>query len=335
MRKQPGGSRGLRVALSLSTALLILTLASAQAEEFDVRLAPAFTGSPEKVAKLAHFNDATRAGERIVVVGQSGIVLYSDDEAQTWRQGAVPVSLALTAVYFVDENNGWAVGHDQLILRTADGGKNWVVQNFEPEVDLPLLDVMFKDAQEGFAVGGRGRVYQTTDGGENWQLTEVLTNNELVPDAHLFSILASSSGALFMTAEVGALFRSRDNGASWQQLASPYHGSFFGVAFPCNQRIVAYAMLGNAAVSDDDGETWQRNDFPIQRSMLNSWQVENGPLVIMGVAGRIVTSEDCGKTFENRSIVDQVDLTAGLPLKNGQWLFATPQGLRTADLDLN
>lgn len=324
---------GWRGCLGIAAALtLALGSGGSYADDFDVRLAPAFSG-PQ--VTNAHFNDAERVGDRIVVVGQSGIILYSDDEGATWQQGKVPVSLAITAVDFADEKAGWAVGHDLLILRTQDGGENWEVQNFDPDMDMPLLDVWFRDAREGFAIGSRGYVYHTTDAGETWELTEVFTNDELVPDAHLFSMTATKTGDLFMTAEVGALFRSTDNGANWEQLESPYHGSFFGVAYPCEKRLVAYAMLGNAAISDDGGETWVRNDFPVQRSMLNSWEMQDGTLVVMGLAGRIVVSKDCGQTFVNRSMKDQIDITAGLPLKDGRWLLTTTAGLVTTELDLD
>ena len=328
-RNTVAGRRGW---LSLAAACA-LTSASfgVHSEDYDVRLAPAFTG-PQVTS--AHFNAAERAGDRIVVAGQSGIILYSDDEAATWKQAEVPVSLALTGVAFADELNGWAVGHDLLILHTIDGGESWEVQHFDPEMDMPLLDVWFRDTREGFAIGSRGYVFHTTDGGKQWDLTEVFTNDDLVPDAHLFSMTATKSGNLFMTAEVGALFRSEDDGQTWEQLESPYHGSFFGVAYPCEKRLVAYAMLGNAAVSDDGGQTWHRNDFPVKRSMLNSWELDDGTLVVMGLAGRIVVSKDCGQTFVDRSLEEQIDLTAGLPLKDGRWLFTTTEGLITTELDL-
>ena len=37
--------------------------------------------------------------------------------ATTWKQSPVPVSSDLTAVFFVDDRKGWAVGHDGVILR--------------------------------------------------------------------------------------------------------------------------------------------------------------------------------------------------------------------------
>ncbi len=42
--------------------------------------------------------------------------LVSDDGGKTWQQSSVPVSSDLTAVFFVDERKGWAVGHDGVIL---------------------------------------------------------------------------------------------------------------------------------------------------------------------------------------------------------------------------
>ena len=200
--------------LAAALALVAVSCGAQAEDDFNVRLAPAFSG-PQVTA--AHFNDAARAGDRIVVAGQSGIILYSDDEAATWKQATVPVSLAITAVDFADEQNGWAVGHDLLILHTSDGGESWEVQHFDPEMDMPLLDVWFRDVEEGFAIGSRGYVYHTTDGGETWELTEVFTNDDLVPDAHLFSITATRSGNLFMAAEVGALdwYRYRNTETNW------------------------------------------------------------------------------------------------------------------------
>ena len=52
--------------------------------------------------------DAVKAGDRIVVVGERGHVLLSDDQGASWRQAKVPTRATLTAVYFVDAQNGWA-----------------------------------------------------------------------------------------------------------------------------------------------------------------------------------------------------------------------------------
>ncbi len=69
-----------------------------------------------------------RAGDRLVGVGPRGHIVVSADGGATWKQSVVPVSSDLTAVYFVNDKNGWAVGHDGVVLATTDGGESWVKQ---------------------------------------------------------------------------------------------------------------------------------------------------------------------------------------------------------------
>src|SRR5690606_10281348 len=81
-----------------------------------------------QLAAQTLLTDVTRAGDRVVTVGARGHILYSDDEGSTWTQAQVPVSTLITAVDFGDAENGWAVGHGAVILRTRDGGATWVKQ---------------------------------------------------------------------------------------------------------------------------------------------------------------------------------------------------------------
>ena len=91
-----------------------------------------------------------RAGDRLVAVGERGHVLLSDDAGNSWRQAkSVPSQTLLTAVAFADPQRGWAVGHDELILHTADGGETWATQHYAPAAEQPLLDLWFTDASNG------------------------------------------------------------------------------------------------------------------------------------------------------------------------------------------
>lgn len=72
--------------------------------------------------------DITTAGERLVVAGERGHILYSDDNGSSWRQATVPTTQMLTGIHFVDEQHGWAVGHDGMILASSDGGEHWRIQ---------------------------------------------------------------------------------------------------------------------------------------------------------------------------------------------------------------
>src|SRR5438105_15907171 len=60
-----------------------------------------------------------RAGDRLVAMGERGLVVLSDDGGRQWRQARVPVSVTLTSASFVDARNGWTAGHSRVGLNTT------------------------------------------------------------------------------------------------------------------------------------------------------------------------------------------------------------------------
>ena len=53
-----------------------------------------------------------------------------------------------------------------IILRTTDGGNNWLSQ--DSGTTSQLTEVVFTDANTGTAVGESGTILRTTDGGNQW-----------------------------------------------------------------------------------------------------------------------------------------------------------------------
>jgi photosystem II stability/assembly factor-like uncharacterized protein len=58
------------------------------------------------------------------------------------------------------------VGGGGTILKTSDGGRNWIAQN--SGTSETLWTVYFTDANIGWAVGMWGTVLKTTNGGKIW-----------------------------------------------------------------------------------------------------------------------------------------------------------------------
>ena len=88
----------------------------------------------------------TRAGARLVAVGERGSILLSDDSGVSWRQAKVPVSVTLTAVQFPNAKAGWAVGHLGVVLHSADGGETWAKQLDGREAASLVLEAAKKNA---------------------------------------------------------------------------------------------------------------------------------------------------------------------------------------------
>src|SRR5262245_35272257 len=155
-----------RLGLALIAALALGGGAFAQSTpEVDTNDAANEAALIKPLASSSLLLDLAAAGKRLVAVGERGHVLLSDDEGATWRQAkSVPTRTMLTAVYFADDEYGWAVGHDETILNTVDGGETWTRSHFAPEAQQPLLDLWFANRVSGIAVGAYGAYFTTNDG---------------------------------------------------------------------------------------------------------------------------------------------------------------------------
>ncbi|WP_438866040.1 WD40/YVTN/BNR-like repeat-containing protein [Pseudomonas abieticivorans] len=278
--------------------------------------------------------DAVNTGARLVVVGDHGRILYSDDQGHAWRQAQVPSQQLLTAVYFADALHGWAVGHDAQVLATVDGGLTWTLQYQDPQRQSPLLGVWFKDARQGLAVGAYGLLLATADGGQHWQDVSARVDN---PDQlHFNAITALGDAQVFIVGEQGSLFRSVDQGEHWQRLSVPYNGSLFGVvATGQPHTLLAYGLRGHLLRSSDSGDSWQTLTLagergPLEFGLAKATLLDNGALVIVGNGGTVLRSDDHGLTFNRVSRADRQALAGVASVGSDRLILAGQGGVRLA-----
>ena len=273
------------------------------------------------------------AGDRMLLVGERGHVLISRDQGDSWTQAEmVPTRTTLTAVYFVDEQQGLAIGHQAVILRTRDGGQNWQEVFSAPELDQPLFDIWFSDAQHGFAVGAYGYFLETVDGGETWEERRISED-----DWHLNQIARMDDDSLFIAAEAGTLYRSVDGGQNWSSLVTPYRGSFHGLVSLGGESLVAFGLRGHLFRSDDVGETWYELDSGVTTLLTGGTLIDDGRLVLCGVAGTVLVGNQDSSEFLPMELPDRRSL-AGILFSNGS-LIAYGEGgvlkLPLSDVDVN
>jgi len=253
---------------------------------------------------------AADLGDRIVAVGQFGHVVLSDDRGETWRQAAsVPTQALLTAVYFADDQIGYAVGHDAVIIKTEDGGENWELKYSDPEAEMPLFSVLFSDADHGIAVGAFSTALFTNDGGETWNVASVIPDpppplEGLEYEPHLNALFEGPNGNLYIAAETGFVFRSTDRGRNWEPIQTPYFGSFWGGMALDDGSILLYGMRGNVWRSVDRGTTWRQVETGSRKSFGGGIRLDDGTIILAGLNGGVAYSTDGGRSFE---VVDRPD----------------------------
>ena len=299
--------------------------------------APAGAGAEEAVeARLAIESlllDGAAGGSRLVVVGERGHVLVSADGGASWTQAKVPTRALLTAVHMHDEDTGWAVGHDAVILRTGDGGATWKMVHQAPEEERPLLDVWFRDEHTGFAVGAYGYFLATADGGDTWTSRAVSED-----DFHLNALVPAGgeqpgsqrpgSQRLYIAAEAGVAYRSDDGGASWRELPSPYAGSWFGALALGWDEVLLMGLRGHLFRSEDAGETWTQVPTSTNATLTAAVRQPSGQILITGLEGSVLTSRDGGRSVSTRRLPSREGISAALPLADGGVLLIGEFGVR-------
>ncbi len=309
------GRLSLRILPGLIFCLLALGAANAQ-PAVHARLAP-----------NSLLIDGAFAGARLVVVGERGHVLVSDDGGASWKQARVPVRALLTAVHMHDERIGWAVGHDALILRTEDGGATWRVVHFAPKEERPLLDVWFRDERNGFAVGAYGYFLSTTDGGRTWKPRTIDKD-----DFHLNAIVPAGPGRLFIAGEAGAIYRSDDDGGTWRKLASPYAGSWFSALALDANELLLLGLRGSMYRSENGGESWTQVKTGTKATLTGALLVKPELMLVTGLEGALLVSRDGGRSVSTdaafRPLTSRQGVSKALALPDGRVLLLGEFGAR-------
>lgn len=284
------------------------------------------TTSRVEVAQRALLLTVDGAQGTVLAAGEHGVMLRSGDDGVTWRVVPSGTLKAITDIQ-VDPagQQAWAVGHDELILHSTDGGASWKAQNHAPEHDNPLFDVQFTDTQNGVAVGGYGVIYHTSDGGGTWR-REVVKGGDGF-EYNFYGVTKALSGTWFLAGEQGRLLRSRDDMTSWEHLESPYAGSYFGVVALPDGGVLAYGMLGHAFRTDDDGASWQEVALPVEQSLLGSRIGADGSVYLVGRAGILLHSKD-GRQFESIPVTSRRVQAGVMERARGGLLVVGERGVR-------
>ncbi|MEM7705252.1 MAG: YCF48-related protein [Pseudomonadota bacterium] len=354
------------LAALMSTAVLSYGAVLAQGDdEADASQFNSSVASSEAMPRAGEsmLLDVATTGSGLVAVGERGHILRST-EGESWEQVAdVPTRSTLTAVFSLGDRV-WAAGHDQVIVHSADGGQSWQRQYsspdvFDPEANSPLLDIFFLDEQRGFAVGAYAVFLRTSDGGQSWEVASL----ELADDAadeeasdeqgaaandpyayddefdigvdyHLNGMTKLADGTLYIAAEQGNGYRSRNEGETWQELVLPYGGSMFGALTLGQDRLLTFGLRGNAFVSVDAGSSWQQLDTDSLNSLNGAVQLSSGEVVMVGVNGEVlVLADDQIRSLElaeGNDIAAVVIVDSGLVMvgEGGSWRYPLEQVLR-------
>jgi photosystem II stability/assembly factor-like uncharacterized protein len=340
---------------SLFSTLAVLASVEAVAGVADPIERPATTLS---VSQRPAVLDVTRAGDRLVAVGERGTILVSTDNAKSWVQSRSPVAVTLTAVRFASPLRGWAVGHSGVVLHTNDGGTSWtrqldglqaakavlsaaqsdasagaesrlkIAQQIAAEGDdKPFLAVSFENEVRGIAVGAYGLIFGTEDGGATWKpwLDKVPNPKGL----HLYAVHLDGK-SVYLAGEQGLFVRSKDGGKSFTAIETPYRGSYFTLARSNPEQFVLGGLRGNAYRFDTGAESFQKLEVPVPVTLSASTRLTDGRIMFVNQAGQLLVS--AGDSLTAMKTPPGAPAIAVATTADGALAVATWNGIKRVDM---
>lgn len=319
----------------LLTATICSSIQASELVEDPLKRSSVVISHPEKAAV---FLGVTRAGERLVAVGERGIILVSEDQGLTWVQSMVPVSVTLTSLHFVDDKNGWASGHSGVVLNTTDGGDTWSVQldghqaaslyrnailsevsklpkddktiswlkrdaerMVSDGADKPFLDIHFEDENRGYVVGAYNLAFVTEDGGATWRCLSADIDNPRT--MHIYAI-AVDNESIFMAGEQGLFLGLSQNEGHFERIETPYEGSYFRMSQRGNGEIILSGLRGNVYKTANRRGQWDKLETTNTASFTAAAVKEN----------RLYLGNEAGQIYRNDSGESHLDQVESKPL---------------------
>lgn len=78
------------------------------------------TWQPQSVKVSKGLFDIFFVGTQGWIAGETGTILHSTDDGQTWAQENTPTTETLTSLFFLSPNQGWAGGDRGTLLRFSE-----------------------------------------------------------------------------------------------------------------------------------------------------------------------------------------------------------------------
>jgi photosystem II stability/assembly factor-like uncharacterized protein len=228
-------------------------------------------------------------GENGIAVGESGLVMRTDDGFATVTSTTMPSNGHYRTVFFLNDTLGWIGTESGKVLRTTNAGATWaVMQSGQPSYNY-ITRIQFLGPDTGYASCYGGEMLKSVDSGLTWQGVGPFDQLVLMYDLHFFNTqegVAVGSG--------GEVIRTTDGGETWDSIPSPTTYSMLGMAVQ-GDVVVACGNWGRVMRSMDRGQTWTLTQ--VGNTDHRSVALSPGGHGILGTDGRIQCSTDMGQNW--------------------------------------
>lgn len=288
------------------------------------------------LAAKSLLNGITLAGNRLISVGQRGHILYSDNQGKTWTQASVPVSSDLVAVSFPSPQKGWAVGHDGVVLHSADGGTTWVKQ-FDGRAAAQVMATHHRSWKNCSSCHEKMEppTGKPESAGDASLMEDLKSFTQQGPDKPFLDVWFENETTGFIVGAFNLIFRTTDGGKTWDpwfdrtENQKRYH--LYKIQ-PVGQDLFICGEQGLVLKLDRHAARFKAVMTPYKGSFFGITG-KPGAVIAFGLRGNAFRSRDDGASWQKIETGAQVSLTGSTVTEDGRIVLVSQAGevLMSAD----
>lgn len=257
-------------------------------------------------------------------------IFKTTDAGATFVEQTQPVT-SLTAHFydidFIDENVGYAFSGGGEIIKTTNGGTDWVTANTPFGTTTIYAGHVFS-ADKVIAVGGSAKAFMTTDGGANWSAVPVGIPGNFFTVEFFNDNIGVIAG---YNSPNPVASKTTDGGATWTPLSFPAEfdgNSLWAVGFKDANVFWLAGINGTIHYTMDGGDTWTQGKI-ITGNAFYCYSVVGNDIWLSGGNGTIL------KGFSDPTIpVELASFTALVSGKNVQLIWRTATELNNRGFEV-
>jgi photosystem II stability/assembly factor-like uncharacterized protein len=173
-----------------------------------------------------------------------GTIYVTTDAGNSWTL-ATGINQDIEDVCYADNSTLYAVGGDEKVAKSTDGGFTWT-EIYSGTFTRLFLGVYFSDANYGMIGGEDGKVMKTTDSGISW-ITQNAGGFALLHGVYIFN-----EDSAYVVGTPEQVYKTTDGGNTWaEDWASGYNVAFYKIKFTSNNTGIICGSQGTIMVKTD------------------------------------------------------------------------------------
>lgn len=274
-----------------------------------------FTSTEDKLLSV-HFssiNSGWLAGSN----HHTAILYGTSDGGNTWVKIFFPNTFELESIFFINEEIGWAVGNNGVILITTDGGRSWFY--LDSGTSKNLSKVFFVTQYNGWICNESnesnpskeqfGSILNTTNGGVDWIVQKEVSNFRFSDIFFINETDGWATGSNYYSQSI--VFKTTNGGNNWESIPIETVKNIFHKIYFLNDK-VGWIVGNNGEIlkSTDGGNNWvSRNQNHTTENLYSCFFQNTQRGFIVGENGTILFTTNGGEGWTKQQNITENNLS--------------------------